>query len=69
MSQINLIITCEECGEVTHYREVKDSVVDGIFNGFQCQNGCNRKFLSYITIGQIAIAQNSPAPVQVASIG
>lgn len=66
MSQINLIITCEECGEVKHYRAIEDSAAEGIFNNFRCAGKCNRTLLSYITIGQIKISHDSPIAKQVA---
>lgn len=66
MSLVTLIITCEECGEVNHYNDISDSAVDNIFKNFVCKNNCNKKFLSYITIGKILIPNGASVRKQVA---
>ncbi|NIA29699.1 MAG: hypothetical protein GXO75_05360 [Calditrichaeota bacterium] len=50
---LDLIITCEQCGEVKYFHAANDSSVERIFTSFHCSNNCDRSFYSYITIGQI----------------
>ena len=50
-----LIITCEECGEVQHFNASSEIEVDKIYSEFICPNRCDRKYYSYITIGEIHI--------------
>lgn len=48
-----LIITCEACGNVKHFRVRSQKECEQLFNNFQCENNCGRNLYSFITIGTI----------------
>ena len=55
MNTLNLIISCEECGQVKHYIAPNEKSAERTFNNYRCPNNCDRSFYSYITIGQISL--------------
>lgn len=60
-----LIIACESCGEVKKFTVTNQSDADGLFQDYQCPNGCGRQLYSFITLGTLSmnapIEENRPA--------
>ena len=48
-----MIITCEACGNVKHYRVSSEADCDRIFSNFHCENNCGRNLYSFITVGKV----------------
>ncbi|KAA3614636.1 MAG: hypothetical protein DWQ05_15185 [Calditrichaeota bacterium] len=49
------IITCEACGGVEKFTVHDSDDTDGIFQQFQCANGCGRNMLSFIKLGLLQV--------------
>ena len=55
MNEIELIITCENCGHVEHLAVESEKESVRRIEKFNCPGQCSPKFYSYITSEQIAI--------------
>ena len=68
MSNLELIITCENCGHVEHLIARNEEESIRLFEKFNCPGQCSPKFYSYISIGEITVEefQNSHHVAQVA---
>ncbi len=67
MSQLQLIITCENCGHVEHFKVKSEMESEKIIDNFTCPGQCSPKLYSYITIGQISM-QSFQQPAYVAQV-
>ncbi len=50
-----LIITCEACRSAHYLDAHSEEEAAELFRRFQCKNGCDRVYYSYITVGQIIL--------------
>lgn len=48
-----LIITCEACGSVKHFRVKSQEECEQIFDSYRCENNCGRNLYSFITVGML----------------
>ena len=60
MKTLNLIITCEGCGEVRRFKAESEHQARIIFQDFRCSKGCEQSMHSYITITEIALEDYFP---------
>ena len=49
----DLIITCELCGNVEHFKVSSEEDVQKTFQNFKCKNFCGQNFYSFITVGKL----------------
>ena len=56
MDTIELIITCEDCNIVKHYKGIRESDSDKLVEKFKAKHAnCNPKFMSYFSISSIPL--------------
>jgi len=48
-----MIITCEACGNVKHFKVKSEPDCRRIFENFRCENNCGRNLYSFITVGKL----------------
>ncbi|OPZ70558.1 MAG: hypothetical protein BWY83_01578 [bacterium ADurb.Bin478] len=65
-TMLTLIITCEACGQVDRYQAEDETEMTELVQAYRCPNHCDKKYCSYISVGQILLSNQRPILPRVA---